>query len=82
MRKYQLAWEAIKNSPSNTAQLEADIALHARVINGIRKEKARDFSWKLLLSERGLCYKLVESIEGKIITFSLVEANPINIINL
>lgn len=82
MRKYQVAWEAIKSSPDNTTQLEADVALHARIINGVRKEKAKDLSWKFLLGEQGTRYRLREKIEGKLITFYLVEGSITDLINL
>ena len=80
MRKYQPIWNAIKKD--NTASLVADTKLHARIINAVRKEKARDLGWKLILSEQGKKYKMEETIEGKMITFYLVDISPIHITDL
>ncbi len=81
MRKYQPIWEQIKRD--TTAQLVADIRLHDRIINGVRKEKARDLGWKLELSEQGTpAYELNENIEGKLITFYLVANRRNKLTNL
>lgn len=77
MRKYQPIWDAIKKD--TTASLVADTKLHARIINAVRKEKARDLGWKLILSEQGKKYRMEERIEGKMITFYLVDISPIKI---
>lgn len=69
MRKYQPIWEAIKKD--NTVSLVAPVEKQERIIRAVRKEKVNDNVWKLLNSEQNKRYKLKETIEGSIITFSL-----------
>lgn len=80
MRKYQSIWEQIKKT--STASLAADLPAHARIIKAVRKEKHKDVGWKLLLLEQGTKYELHEKIEGKIITFYLVDVSPVNLLTL
>ncbi len=69
MRKYQPVWEAIKKE--GTATILTPISTQERIIKAVRKEKAMDIGWKLLLSESGKRYKLKETVDGKLITFTL-----------
>lgn len=80
MRKYQPIWKQIKLT--NTASIAADKSAHARIIKAVRKEKNKDIGWKLLLGEKGVKYELHNKIEGKIITFYLVDISPINLSDL
>jgi hypothetical protein len=70
MRKYQPAWNAIKQN--GQVSLSASPELHRRIILGIRTEKKKDLGWKLMQLEQGKKYKLIETIDGSLITFKLV----------
>lgn len=80
MRKYQPIWEQVKLH--STASLAANPAMHARIIKAVRKEKYMDVGWKLLLSEQCKKYELKEKVEGKLITFYLVDISPVHITDL
>lgn len=85
MRKYQPIWETIKSSKSGTVSLAADPSSHARIIKAVRKEKCNDVGWKLLCSEQSKKYKIEEEIEGKLITFKLIDIShqlPISLSSL
>ena len=69
MRKYQPVWEAIKKD--KVASLAAPVSSHRRIIQAVRKEKSKDFGYKLLTAEDGHRCKLYETVEGKLITFTL-----------
>lgn len=69
MRKYQPIWEQIKTNMS--ASLAAPVSSHKRIINAVRKEKCRDAGFRLLSSESGNKYKMIEKVDGKMITFTL-----------
>ena len=70
MRKYEPLWQAIKDK--GKVSIAADPSIHPRIINAIRKEKARDLSWKYLLQEKNKRYNLYEDIDGSLLTFRLV----------
>ena len=76
MRKYQPIWLAIKKE--GTARLAAPLSKHRQIILAVRKEKTGDTPWKLENLEAGKRWKLVEVVEGKVITFSLVPATLIS----
>ena len=82
MRKYQPIWEAIKAHPDLTASLASPISTHSTIIKAVRKEKDKDLSYKLVLAETGTKYRLMERIEGSLITFYLMDVSPINLLNL
>ena len=75
MRKYQPLWNALK--ASKLVAIEAEIELHARILNAVSKEKCKDLGWKVLCSESGLYYKIAYQIEGSKITFTLVATSSI-----
>ena len=70
MRQYEPIWLKIK--ATYTASLSAPPALHARIIQAVRKEKAIDLAWRYMLAESKERYELKEEVIGKIITFTLV----------
>lgn len=80
MRKYQPIWEQIKLH--STVSLAAETKAHARIVKAVRKEKDIDVGWKLLLLEQGIKYQLHDKIEGKVITFYLVDVSPVNLTHL
>jgi hypothetical protein len=82
MRKYEPIWEAIKANTNSSASLAAPIESHARIINAVRKEKAKDLGWKLQQSELGKKYRMLEKVEGKMITFWLEDISPIGLESL
>ena len=71
MRKYQPIWEELKET--NIISLAADPSLHDRIIMAVIKEKNKDLGWKLLVSERGKRLRLKSKVDGKLITFTLVD---------
>lgn len=77
MRKYQPAWERIKNN--KVAALTAPTNTHARIIQGIKKEKWRDRGWILMESEKGRRYRLTHICDGDMITFFLIDVSPISL---
>lgn len=70
MRQYEPIWIKIKTKYK--VSLRAEPALHARIIQAVRKEKAIDLGWRLMLAEAKERYELKEEVTGKIITFELV----------
>jgi len=75
MRKYQPIWEQIKKDKK--ASLAADPRLHTRIIKAVRKEKTKDAGWRLLQLEDGFKYKLLDKVDGKLVTFILIDISPI-----
>ena len=71
MRQYEPIWLKLKEN--NKASISAAPALHRRIIQAVRKEKARDIGWRYLVKENKKRYELKETVIGKIITFKLVE---------
>jgi hypothetical protein len=69
MRKYARIWTELKDNKS--CIIEADISLHPRILNAIRKEKCRDLAFKYLSAELGNTYRLAYDIEGTKILFTL-----------
>lgn len=70
MRQYEPIWLKIKTTYK--VSLTASPALHARIIQAVRKEKAIDDGWRLMLAESKERFELKEEIIGKIVTFTLV----------
>lgn len=56
--------------------------MHRRIIQAVRKEKAGDRGFHLLNSEARIRYKLLEKVEGKLITFYLEDISPIKLESL
>lgn len=75
MRKYQPIWEALKEN--NTASLVADLSSHPRIVQAVRKEKAKDKGWKLMQLDKNKHWKLYNKSEGNLLTFDLIEYFPI-----
>lgn len=73
MRKYQPIWEEIKLH--HTATLTADVSLHSRIIEAVRKEKKKDLGWKYQMQENRIKYDLLQHIHGNNITFYLNKVN-------
>lgn len=80
MRKYQPIWEQIKKE--GTATVRVGVPMHARIIKAVRKEKDMDYGFKLLKAEEYKKFKLMDSIEGDLITFYLEETEVVSIFNL
>lgn len=74
MRQYQRIWEELK--ANNTAKLIAPADKHARIIKATRKEKDKDTAYKFLMLEQGKKAKLMQDIEGEVITFYLDMTTP------
>lgn len=55
MRQYQRIWEQLK--ASGTAKLLAPNKSHKRIIQAVRKERASDIGWRLILLEKNKSYK-------------------------
>ncbi len=77
MRKYQPIWDLLKKD--KIASLIAPIDSHKTIIKMVIKEKYKDIGWKLLLSEKGMRYRLAHKIAGSKITFELIENSPAHI---
>lgn len=75
MRKYQSIWIQLKKEM--TASLIAPIDSHKTIIKMVIKEKYKDVGWKLLLSEKGLRYRLAHKVIGSKITFRLIDNSPV-----
>jgi len=73
MRKYQPIWEALKKDPTKPVSLIAPADLHPRIIQAVKKEKAKDAGWRLLNSENKIKYILSHTRESNKITFKLTE---------
>lgn len=85
MRKYQLIWEAVKNSKYQRASVAAELSMHKRIIKAVTKEKSKDLGWKLLMAEQGKKYALMHDSDGKCIMFYLEDIShqlPIDINSL
>ena len=75
MRKYQRIWEAVKNSSTQRASLNADYSMHLRIIKAVTKEKSQDLGWKMLMSEQGKKYALLHEVTDKCIVFYLADVS-------
>ncbi len=69
MRKYQPIWDRVK--AGETVSITADEANHTTIRIGVRTEKNRDYSFKVLCAERGKKYRLICDKKGKKLTFHL-----------
>lgn len=76
MRKYQPIWLAIKKD--HTARLAAPVTKHRQIILAVRKEKTGDIAWKLENLENKKRFRLLDEVDGKVITFKLVAATLIS----
>ena len=71
MRYYEPIWREIKLHKK--AQITANIELHRRIIQAVRKERSKDLGWKLEVSENNGRYALDVKVQGKLITFTLID---------
>lgn len=71
MRKYQPAWNTLKNNPSMPLRIAAHPALHQRIFKAVVKEKDEDAVFKLLMSENHQFSKLSRTSENGILTIKL-----------
>lgn len=78
MRKYQPIWVALKQSSTYTASIIAPEKLHRRIIQAVRKEKAKDMLWNVAQRKKGRLYKLKHSIEEDKITFYLEDCSKLS----
>ena len=70
MRKHQPIWEQIK--ATKTVRVAAPSEAHKLIVNAVRKEKCRDYAWKVLCTEANTAYRLMNESEGGVLTFTLV----------
>ena len=70
MRKYQPIWMQLKLKGS--VSLAAPPTHHRRIILAVRKEKTNDIAWKYELLEKRQRYKLIDSSEASLLTFTLI----------
>ncbi len=75
MRQYEPIWIQLKEK--HQVAISASPTLHRRIIQAVRKEKAKDVGWKYLLAESKKRYELKDQSIGKIIKFHLVELDYI-----
>ena len=71
MRYYEPIWQEIKLH--KVAHITASTELHRRIIQAVRKERSKDLGWKLEVSERNGRYALDVKVQGKLITFTLLD---------
>lgn len=74
MRQYQRIWEQLK--ATGTSKILAPIKSHKRIIQAVRKERASDIGWRLMLLEKNKSYKFYKmkvTSENNTLTFILTE---------
>ena len=71
MRQYQNLWNTIRDS--KRASVTAPAENHFRIIQAVRKERTKDFVWKLETSEQRKKYELKIETNGSVIVFTLRE---------
>ncbi len=64
MRKYQAAWNQLKQNPNEPLVISAHPAYHRRIYKAIRKEKHLDVVHHMLIAEDGKQSKLSSRSEG------------------
>lgn len=69
MRKYEELWLQIKKT--NSASLLADPSMHYRIVKALTKEKRRDLSFNLSVTELGKTSWLSNDSQGERLTFTL-----------
>ena len=80
MRQYERLWREIRKY--STSKIIAPPFLHRRIIQAVRKEKTKDLVWKLYVAEQEKKYELKHKIEGKLITFYLIDISPVSLKDL
>jgi hypothetical protein len=71
MRKYQTAWNQLKNNPNEPLVISAHPAYHRRIYKAIIKEKNIDTIHHLLISEEGKESRLSRKSAGNALTVTL-----------
>jgi hypothetical protein len=72
MRKYEPIWLALKNQP--TVSIAAPPDMHRRIVLAVRKEKTKDIAWKYQCLEQRTRFKLLDTSDDSLLTFSLIPA--------
>ena len=71
MRKYQTAWNQLRDNPSQPLVISAHPAYHRRIYKAIIKEKNIDTVHHLVVAEQGMESKLSRRSEGNALVISL-----------
>jgi len=71
MRKYQAAWNQLKNNPEEDLVISAHPAYHRRIYKAIVKEKNIDEIFHLLLAEDGKKSTLSKEHKGNALIIKL-----------
>ena len=72
MRKYQPAWNQLKNNPDQALVISAHPAYHRRIYKAIIKEKNIDDVFHVALAEEGKESKLSRRSEGNALIITLI----------
>ena len=71
MRKYQPAWNQLKNNPSQPLVISAHRNYHPRIYKAIIKEKWMDTVYHVELDFKGYKAKLTSKSSGDLLTVTL-----------
>lgn len=71
MRKYQAAWNQLRDNPTQALVISAHPAYHRRIYKAIIKEKDIDTVFKLAMAEQGKESKLSKVSEGNALIITL-----------
>lgn len=71
MRKYQAAWNQLKQNPSQPLVISAHPAYHRRIYKAIKKEKHIDTVHHLLISDQGMKSTLRAKSDGNALVITL-----------
>ena len=80
MTKYEPIWIQLKLH--GTVSLAAPPELHRRIVLAVRKLKTKDTAWKYLCLEQKERWKLLDTSEDSLLTFSLEPAELLSYSNL
>ena len=72
MRKHEPIWIQLKSNIGVPTELMAPTHLHQRILNAVRKEKAKDIEWKFVQLEMRKSYTVSAISEGDKLTLQLV----------
>jgi hypothetical protein len=71
VRKYQAAWNRLRDNPNEPLVISAHPAYHRRIYKAIKKEKYIDTVHHMLVSEDGKESKLSRKSVGNALTITL-----------
>lgn len=71
MRKYQSAWNKLRDNPAEPLVISAHPAYHRRIYKAICKEKHIDTIYHITLAESGHTSKLSKTSEGNALVINL-----------